>query len=164
MISSLYDKLKTPSSVKWVKKENLHITLKFFGETDKKTAIEDKMKEIEEEFSSFSVSLKKIGAFPSSKKAKILWVGIEEGRDKLIGLFSTIENKVSDLGFEKEQRKFTPHITFARVKKGKYSLPDPIEFSFDSFPVNEVALFKSTLTPKGPIYKILSEIPLGGEL
>lgn len=121
------------------------------------------MKEITEEFSSFNVSLKKIGAFPSSKRAKILWVGIEEGMDKLIELFSTIENKVSPLGFEKEKRKFTPHITFARVKRGNYSLPDQIEFSFDSFPVNEVVLFKSTLTPKGPIYKILSLIPLRGE-
>ena len=120
------------------------------------------MREIEEEFSSFNVSLKEIGAFPSSKKAKILWVGIEEGVNKLIELFSTIEDKVSNLGFEKETRNFTPHITFARVKKGNYSLPGNIEFSFDPFPVNEVALFKSTLTPKGPIYEILSKIPLGG--
>jgi 2'-5' RNA ligase len=163
LISSLYEDLKTPSSVKWVKKENLHITLKFLGETDKKTAIEDKMKEIAEEFSSFNVSLRKIGAFPSSKRAKILWVGVEEGMEELIELFSTIENKLSPLGFEKEVRKFTPHITFARVKKGNYSLPEQIDFSFDSFPVNEVALFKSTLTPKGPIYEILSSIPLGGK-
>ena len=120
------------------------------------------MKEITEEFSSFNVSLKNIGAFPASKRAKILWVGIEEGMDKLIELFSTIENKVSPLGFEKEKRNFTPHITFARVKKGNYSLPDQTEFSFDSFPVNEVVLFKSTLTPKGPIYETVSLIPLGG--
>ncbi len=122
------------------------------------------MKEITEECSSFNVSLKKIGAFPSSKRAKILWVGVEEGENKLIELFSIIENKVSPLGFEKEKRKFTPHITFARVKKGNYSLPYQIEFSFDSFPVNEVILFRSTLTPKGPIYEILSKIPLGGQL
>jgi 2'-5' RNA ligase len=122
------------------------------------------MKEITDEFPLFKVSLKKIGAFPSSKRAKILWVGVEEGKNNLIELFSTIENKVSDLGFKKEERKFTPHITFARVKKGNYSLTDQKDFSFDSFPVNEVILFKSTLTPKGPIYEILSKIPLGGEL
>jgi 2'-5' RNA ligase len=122
------------------------------------------MREMEEEFSPFNVSLKEIGAFPSSKKAKILWVGIEEGVNKLIELFSTIEDKVSNLGFEKETRNFTPHITFARVKKGNYSLPDPIEFSFAPFPVNEITLFKSTLTPKGPIYEILSAIPLRGKL
>ncbi len=138
----------------------MHITLKFFGETDKNSSIEEKMKEIEKEFSSFDVSLKGIGAFPSSKRAKILWVGVEEGKNNMVELFSTIENKVSNLGFEKEMKKFTPHITFARVKKGKYSLPENIDFSFDSFPVHEVTLFKSTLTPKGPIYEILSEVPL----
>jgi len=138
----------------------LHITLKFFGETDKNSSIEEKMKEIEKEFPSFNVSLKGIGAFPSPKRAKILWVGVEEGKNNMVELFSTIENKASNLGFEKEMRKFHPHITFARVKKGKYRLPENIDFSFDSFPVHEVTLFKSTLTPKGPIYEVLSEVPL----
>jgi len=154
--------LKTPPSVKWVKKENLHITLKFLGETDKMPAIEGKIKEIEGEFSPFKVSLKGVGAFPSQKRAKILWVGVEEGVKHLTELFSTVENKVHDLGFEKEIRKFTPHITFARIKNGKYSLPENTDFSFDSFSVNEVTLFKSTLTPKGPIYEIVSEAPLRG--
>ena len=120
------------------------------------------MKEIEEEICPFNVSLKEIGGFPSSKKARILWVGIEEGKNNLTELFSTIENKISNLGFKKEDRKFTPHITFARVKKGKFSLPKNLDFSFNSFPVNEVTLFKSTLTPKGPIYEALSVIPLRG--
>ncbi len=154
--------MKTPPSVKWVKKENLHITLKFLGETDKMPAIEGKIKEIEGEFSPFKVSLKGVGAFPSQKRAKILWVGVEEGVKHLTELFSTVENKVHDLGFEKEIRKFTPHITFARIKNGKYSLPENTDFSFDSFSVNEVTLFKSTLTPKGPIYEIVSEAPLRG--
>ena len=163
MISSLYDNLKTPSYVKWVEKENLHITLKFLGETDKKTDIEKKIKEIENRFSPFEVSLKDIGAFPTPKRARILWIGVEEGMEKLCELFKAIDNKTAELGFEEETRKFTPHITFARVKKEKYSLPENINFSFDPFPVNEVVLFKSTLTPKGAIYESLSKIPLGGK-
>jgi 2'-5' RNA ligase len=163
LISALYDNLKTPSYVKWVEKENLHITLKFLGETDKKNGIEKKIKEIENRFSPFEVSLKNIGAFPTPKRARILWVGVEEGMDNLIELFRAIDNKTAELGFEKETRTFTPHITFARVKKGKYSLPENINFSFDPFPVNEVVLFKSTLTPKGAIYEPLSSLPLGGE-
>lgn len=162
LISSLYDDLKTPSSVKWVKKENLHITLKFLGETDKKDAIKEKIKEVEEVSSPFKVSLKGVGAFPSPKRAKILWIGVEEGAINLKNLFVALENNVQDLGFEKEMRKFTPHITFARVKKDKYSLPENVDFSLDSFLVNEVTLFKSTLTPKGPIYEIISEVPLRG--
>ncbi len=124
--------------------------------------IEDNMKEIEKEFPTFNVSLKGVGAFPYPKKAKILWIGVEEGKDILSQLFSNIENKVSALGIEKEDRKFNPHITFARVKKGKFSLPENIDFSFDSFPIHEVTLFKSTLTPKGPIYEVLSEFTLKG--
>ena len=78
----------------------------------------------------------------------------------MLQLFSITENKVSTLGFEKEERRFHPHVTFARVKKGKYSLTRNIDFSFGPFSVNEISLFKSTLTPNGPIYEILSEIPL----
>jgi 2'-5' RNA ligase len=141
----------------------LHITLKFFGETDKLTSIEEKLKELKGEFDPFRVSLKGVGAFPSPKRALVLWVGIEEGRNELKEIYSSIENKIASLSFEKEERNFTPHITFGRVKKGKYSLPESIEFSFDSFPVSKVTLFKSTLTPKGPIYEIISEFPLGGE-
>lgn len=115
-----------------------------------------------EEFSPFKVSLNGVGAFPSPKQAKILWVGVEKGATNLNSLFMALDNKAQNLGFEKEMRKFTPHITFARVKKEKYRLPENIEFSFDSFPVNEVTLFKSTLTPKGSIYEILSEVPLKG--
>ncbi len=163
MISSLYEDLKTPSYVRWEKKENLHITLKFLGETDKKIDIEAKIKEAVKQFSPFMVSLKGIGAFPSPKRARILWIGVKEGVKHLTDLFVALEKKIHELGFEKEMRKFTPHITFARVKNGKYSLSENIDFSFDPFPVNEVALFKSTLTPKGAIYETLSSSPLGGE-
>jgi 2'-5' RNA ligase len=146
-----------------VERENLHITLKFFGETDKLTPIEEKLKEIEGEFTPFQVSLKGIGAFPSAKRAIVLWVGIEEGQDNLKELYSSIENKILPIGFEKEDRGFTPHITFGRVKKGGYSLPENLSFSFESFQVNKITLFKSTLTPKGPIYEIVSEVSLGGK-
>ena len=103
-----------------------------------------------------------MGAFPSPRKARILWVGVEEGVDNLIKLFEAIDTKTAELGFEKETRKFTPHITFARVKKGKYSLPENTEFSFPPFPVNEIILFKSTLTSKGAIYEPVSTIALRG--
>jgi 2'-5' RNA ligase len=162
LISALHKNLKTPSYVKWVAKENLHITLKFLGETDKRNEIEKKIEEIKDRFYPFDVHLKDIGAFPSPKRAKILWVGVKDGMDNLIELFRAIDNKTAELGFEKETRKFTPHITFARVKKGKYSLPENIEFSFAPFPVNEITLFKSTLTPKGAVYETLSTIPLRG--
>ncbi|MEJ2307218.1 MAG: RNA 2',3'-cyclic phosphodiesterase, partial [candidate division WOR-3 bacterium] len=122
-----------------------------------------KIMEIENRFSPFDVSLKNVGAFPSTRKARILWVGIEEGEDNLIELFKAIDNKTSELGFEKEGRKFIPHITFGRVKKGKYSLTENIEFSFHPFPVKEITLFKSTLTPKGAIYETISAIPLRGD-
>jgi 2'-5' RNA ligase len=82
--------------------------------------------------------------------------------DNLIELFKAIDNKTAELGFEKEARKLTPHITFARVKKGDYSLPENIEFSFAPFPVDKIALFKSNLTPKGAIYETISTILLRG--
>jgi RNA 2',3'-cyclic 3'-phosphodiesterase len=121
------------------------------------------MKNLKNEISAFDISLKGLGAFPNHRKAKILWVGVDKGKDDLSKLFSITENKVAALGFEKEERKFHPHITFARVKKSKYSLARNIDFSFDPFPVNEISIFKSTLTPNGPIYEIVSEVPLRRE-
>jgi 2'-5' RNA ligase len=146
-----------------VEKENLHITLRFFGETDKLTPIKEKLSELEGELTPFQVSLKGIGAFPSAQRAMVLWVGIEEGQNNLKELYSSIENKIIPLGFKEENRGFTPHITFGRIKKGKYSLPENLDLSFDSFQVNEITLFKSTLTPKGPIYEIVFKVPLGGK-
>ena len=118
------------------------------------------MQSIQNKFPSFDVSLKGLGAFPTRRRAKVLWVGIDRGKDNLIKLFSVIEDKLTVLGFGKEKREFHPHVTFARVKKGKYSLSRNIDFSFDSFPINKIILFKSTLTPGGPVYEIVSEVPL----
>lgn len=104
-----------------------------------------------------------MGAFPSPERARVLWIGIHEGGKKLEELYSWIENKVSGLGFKREKRSFTPHITFGRIKKGKYILPGNLSFTYEAFPVSEVTLFRSNLTPEGPIYKIVSQVPLEGK-
>ncbi|MEO0294081.1 MAG: RNA 2',3'-cyclic phosphodiesterase [candidate division WOR-3 bacterium] len=162
LISNLCKKLPPFSFIKWVEKENLHITLRFLGETDKRTLIEEKMKEVGGKFTPFKVSLKGVGAFPSLKRASVIWVGIEEGKNFLKGLYLTLEDKIVQLGFKKEEREFTPHITLGRVKRGKYSLPEGIDFSFGAFPVDKITLFKSTLRKEGPIYEVLAKFPLIG--
>ena len=157
-IQEIINKINTKAVVKWVLKENLHITLKFFGEVDASTPIENVLRDIGKEFQPFNISLSGIGAFPSESSIKVLWVGIEEGENELIKLYEAVENRGIQLGFKKEGKDFTPHITIGRVKKGILKFPN-IEFSYPQFLAEKITLFESILTPSGPIYKTIANFP-----
>ncbi|MCK8817767.1 RNA 2',3'-cyclic phosphodiesterase [Natroniella sulfidigena] len=154
--------------VNWVKPFNFHLTLKFLGEIR-----EEQLEEIEEELTGlkevkepFKILLDGLGAFPNLEYPKVIWVGIEEGREQLVRLQEEIEDRLADLGFEREQREYTPHVTLGRVKQ-KDGL-EGIKKQLDDFPfrisasqkVEQISIIKSELTARGPIYTTLSEIKL----
>jgi 2'-5' RNA ligase len=144
---------------KYVEKENLHLTLKFFGDVeDKKVGeIKEKLKKVK--FKSFLSILGGMGFFPSEKMIRVLWVGIEP-KEKLNKLYEEIEKSLGN-----KTEKFEAHVTLARIKdiKDKKEFLDrikkikikPIEFE-----VREFVLKKSTLTPKGPIYEDVERFKL----
>ncbi len=149
------------ADVKWVRPKNIHITLKFLGDID-----EDRLQNIIPllhesiiKHNSFNITIAGLGAFPSIKKPKTLWAGIDKGKKCCCLLQKDIESSVKDLGFDSENRPFKPHLTIGRVrsKKNILSLSALLEkekvfqVSAES-PVREVILFKSELTQKGPIY------------
>ena len=155
------------ANVKLVEPENIHLTLKFLGDTDELLIdrIEEIMKESVKEIEPFTIKFKSAGVFPNERYIKVMWIGIENG--EIIGkIASKIDKKISDLGFEKEKRKFSVHLTIARVKsaKNKEKLLQIIEkyrdVEFNSIKVESIKLKKSDLTPKGPIYTTLKEIKL----
>ncbi len=159
-IYNLHKGIQTSAIVKWVREENLHITLKFFGEVDLPPQVVEVVKEASKDLSPFEVSLQGLGAFPGQRRIVVLWVGIDLGKEKLIDLYRGIENQGCRFGFKKEGREYTPHITIGRVKRGKLSFPE-VGISYSPFLAKEVTLFKSTLTPKGPIYEVVEHFPLG---
>lgn len=152
--------------MKWVEEENIHITLKFFGETEPEKV--DKISEILstplKSVKTFNVTLEKLGAFPNSKKARVLWWGLSEGETECVQLFAGIESTLVKQGFPKEEKTYHPHITLARLKFPQSlaldSLPAPTDLSFLA---TCVTLYESVLTPNGPIYTIIKEFSFDKE-
>ncbi len=144
-----------PRGVKWVELENLHFTIRFLGETeeDKIPNIIKIMDEVSQELSPFSISLKELGAFPSFKNPRVIWIGIEKGEKEMTNLFNKLEKKIIELGFKREEKDFSPHLTLGRVKERiKWDEKWKINILYLEFLVEEITLFESQLTPQGPIY------------
>lgn len=158
---------KTGANVKLVEPENVHITLKFLGDTMEEhiDEIENIMKESVKDIEPFDIDLEGVGVFPNQKYIKVIWIGIKQG--ELLGTIAKrIDDQLSYLGYKKERRDFSPHLTIARVKnaKEKNKLLNLVEkykeTRFAHLKVDSIVLKKSELTPKGPIYETLKEVKL----
>lgn len=152
---------------KWPSPENLHITLKFLGSCpeDKKEEIKEYLTKALSNLGSSSFKLGKLGCFPSEKKARVFWVGVEEKEPYLENLYKRIEAALEPLGFVKEKRPFHPHITLARLKTPENIGLKLLNLNEEKLPqkkieVQNITLFKSQLTPQGAIYTPLAKIPL----
>lgn len=162
-LESLQAKLKAADAdVKWVKPENIHLTLKFLGNiTDEQIEkVKNTVKKIASDFKTYQIHLAEIGAFPKISYPRVIWAGMDEGADKTGNIYQSIEEELSKKRFEKEKRPFSPHLTLGRVRsaKNRQRLIKTIEkeknFSSSSkLLVEDIVLFKSTLTPKGSIYE-----------
>ncbi len=159
---------KGDADVKWVEPENLHVTLKFLGEVseDKLSGIIEKTRLALSEISNFRVHLSRIGSFPNLKSPRVVWVGTSEGKEGLKKLNEKIEEYLSHLGFPREKREFSAHLTIGRVRspREKGKLVNKIEelgsTDVGEFSVDKVLLMESQLSSKGPTYRIIEEIHL----
>ncbi|MEN3013986.1 MAG: RNA 2',3'-cyclic phosphodiesterase [Endomicrobiia bacterium] len=156
------------NKISWVKKENLHITLKFLGEIDEKQVLTVKnvLKEILQSKESFNISFEGLGVFPKINSPRVIWIGIKEGKDKLKTLADLIESELSKEGFPKETKEFTAHLTIARVKQIKRinEIVDYIEKYknqiFGTNKVTHITFFQSILKPEGPEYIVIDKFRL----
>ena len=150
-------KIQTELNIKAkpVELHNMHFTVQFLGEVSEEVVgkISDALNSIE--FSSFSISFASIGVFPKPNSPRVIWIGTDDGVNKLEKLAEMIRSKLSHLGFSPD-KKFKPHVTIFRVKNKIEDLPSKLEkFSSCSFGkqlVSEIKLKKSELTSTGPIY------------
>ncbi len=153
--------------IKYVEDENLHITLKFLGETDQ-AAVDSIINDLKKiKTVKPSLSIKTSGAFPNIIFPKVAWVGVEENTG-LKELYENIELTASQYGFPIEEREFHPHITIARIK-GRIQ-NDWTQFfkrsnaeEFGRFSPENYALYKSELTKNGPVYSKIAEFPFQEE-
>jgi len=159
---------KGDPDVKWVEPENLHITLKFLGEVseNKLPDVIEKARLAVSEISNFRMHLSGLGSFPNLKSPRVVWVGTSEGKDELKKLNEKIEENLSNLGFAREKREFSAHLTIGRVRslRGKGKLVKKIEelgnTDVGEFSVDKVLVMESQLSPKGPTYRIIEKIDL----
>jgi len=148
--------------IKWVRFDNLHITLQFLGEIDesKKKEIAAVIAEIARKFTPFQVKLEGIGCFPNPRNPRVLWIGAKEGAEKLCEIAQNLETTLSRFGI-KEEKRFHPHLTIGRIKTS-CKVDNILEKNIETepFQVNSITLFKSTLRSEGPIYEALENFAL----
>jgi len=149
-------------NAKPVESENFHFTLQFLGEVSEEISqkIIQALRKIE--FSSFSVNLKGVGAFPKPKFPRVVWVGTDnDGGNMLIQLSKKVEKALEPLGFFSD-KPFRPHLTVLRIKKKIGDITNELDrqktIDFGMQEVTNLKLKKSELTPNGPIYSDLEEI------
>jgi len=148
------------ADVKWVDKDNIHLTLKFLGEVTegKLQQVISTLEIIGKENSVFEISIKDIGVFPNSDYPRVIWVGLDKGAVESKKLAKMIDDALSKIGFEKESRPFAPHLTIGRVRsaKNKEALKEKIGTCqlpiVKSQLISSVVLFQSKLSPKDPTY------------
>lgn len=171
-LSQLQNQLKTTGAdVKWVEPKNIHLTLKFLGDIDDerldkiKTILEDTV----ENKNTYLLRLSSIGAYPKINYPRVIWIGAEEGDNQTQEIAKILEEKISKIGIPKETRPYSSHITIGRVRSSLNrqklvwnlcALENKLSEENLEFWVNKITLFKSTLTPKGPIYEVLKEVNL----
>ncbi len=164
-------KLGNQSGVKWVDPYAIHLTLKFLGSVavERIEEITKAMEEAIQGIHPFQLKLRELGVFPNLRRVQVAWVGLSGEVDKLSHLQQRIESSLVPLGFAPESRKFTPHLTLARLRN-QASLNERQAFgqliastkfeAIHGIQVDAVNLMKSQLTREGAIYSRISSIGL----
>ena len=148
--------------IKWVDPGNIHITLKFFGETPDHHIpdISVALKQAAQEITPFEYNINNTGIFGSSYNPRLIWFGIDP-QEGIIQLSESILSTLEQIGIEKDRQNFVPHLTIARIKmlEDKQFFQKVIDKNRECFiqkeEVNEFYLLESQLSPKGPKYSII---------
>lgn len=157
------------SRVKWVSPPNLHLTLKFLGQVSE-TEIPPLLRvlhQVAEDFPVFELNFSGLGAFPRLERPQVFWMK-GEGEPELSRLQKAIETPLEALGFPREERAFSPHLTLGRVKEEKglreviQKFKERSNYSAGKFTVRDFALFESQLQPAGPVYRVIEKFSLRG--
>ena len=158
---------KIDAQVSWSKPSNIHLTVKFLGNVES-SRIERVSKALERSasgISPFEIEIGGVGCFPSPRSPRVLWVGVSTIPDQLRQLHANIDEQLEREGFERETRKFSPHLTLGRIRAPHNSAKVAealitTGFAAEAFIANDLILMRSDLKPAGSIYTPQTVIPL----
>jgi RNA 2',3'-cyclic 3'-phosphodiesterase len=148
---------KSVPGARWVPVQNIHVTLAFLGrvEEGRVAGLSAAIADTVQDHVDFTVRLGELGAFPSVRRARVIWAGLDDPTRGLAGLADSLAEELELLGFPREARTFQPHATIARLKQ-----PAPVAPAFIpsplSFPVERISLFESHLQRPAALYEELA--------
>lgn len=155
---------KVTEGVKWEREEKLHVTLKFLGETDEAVteAVSFVAGAAAGNYAPFEMSTGNLGGFPSLERPRILYAGLSGNDDGLSALQNDIDEGLEPHGFEREKRRFVPHVTIGRVNgrmrtTGPLPVPEKVRFT-----ISEISVVRSVPGRAGSTYTPLDTFTLGG--
>lgn len=176
-IGNVQDMLKRERAgryVRWVAPEGIHLTLKFLGGVDasRMPALQAALTEACQGIPSFELKIAGVGAFPNARRPRVIWVGLEGDTAIAVQLAGRIDTAVAKLGFPKEERPFSPHLTIGRIKR-EVSASDQqfvgemvAQAQVGELGVvkgREISIMKSDLRPTGSVYTRLFAVVLAGD-
>jgi 2'-5' RNA ligase len=150
-------------TIRWVRPENIHLTLKFLGNVspDRLNKVKDSLLQVARGYSPFSLEVSNFGCFPNYRRPRTLWIGVHDSHLTLSNLHSELERSFEHLGFPKEGRSFHPHLTLGRVKRHvrgdqARKLGEELEEvkigTLGRIEVEDIHLIRSDLRPTGAVY------------
>jgi 2'-5' RNA ligase len=156
--------------VSWVKPQSIHLTLKFLGEIDD-AKVRDAASELQKAaqgIGPFTLELEGVGSFPNARNPRVLWAGIKENVE-LLKLQKNVDERLESIGFEADNRPFTPHLTLCRIKSAEDGrslgklLSETKPEAKTAFTVTSFAFMKSVLKPSGAEHTPIQEFALKGQ-
>ena len=170
-IAEYIEKLRPlASNIKWVRTTGIHITLKFLGEISESQVelVRDKLAPIRVPHRAFNLTIHGSGFFPSQKNPRVVWIGLDHDKERsLFTIHQWVEDVLETINFQREKRRFSPHVTLGRIKHPgnltkliSYLETNPFEPV--SFAIDSVNLMRSILKPDGAKYSVIESYPLTG--
>jgi len=176
--SRIEPEMKRDVRISWAQPASIHLTLKFLGDMDEQV-VDPLLVAVEQAIGRqipVNVPLERLGAFPRPQSPRVLWVGPSENWERgaeakrIAEIHGAIEQACEGLGFLRETKPFSPHLTLARIKVGERQVGVALAkggvldrpLSLGSLAVESVVLMKSELKPAGSVYTKLWEVKIGG--
>jgi RNA 2',3'-cyclic 3'-phosphodiesterase len=162
---------KSRADVKWVNPKSIHLTIKFLGNINRATIheIATTLKPIFSEQTPIQLKVSNVGVFPNLRQPRIIWAGIEDPTGCIMRIVPIIEDAFSTIGFAKESRPFTPHLTLGRSRSANgrerlISIMSELKCDAPVFTIHRAILFQSVLNSAGANYSALAVFKLGESL